>query len=70
MVSGDEKLIKPDHRLYQILFDRYNIDPVESVFIDDSFANITSAKELGMTKKDVIQLVGISLIDAGVTGGQ
>lgn len=49
VVSGDEKLIKPDHRLYHILFDRYNIDPAESVFIDDSLANISSAKELGMT---------------------
>jgi len=49
VVSGDEKLIKPDHRLYQILFDRYNIHPGESIFIDDSLANITAAKELGMT---------------------
>lgn len=49
MVSGDEKLIKPDPRLYHILFDRYNIQPSESIFIDDSFANINSAKELGMT---------------------
>ena len=49
VVSGDEKLIKPDHRLYQILFERYQIDPQDSVFIDDSLPNVKSAKQLGMT---------------------
>jgi 2-haloacid dehalogenase len=49
VVSGDEKLIKPDHKLYHILFDRYNINPTESVFIDDSYPNVMAAKELGMT---------------------
>lgn len=48
VVSGDEKLIKPDHRLYQILFDRYQVDPNKAVFIDDSFPNIEAARELGM----------------------
>ena len=49
VVSGDEKLIKPDHKLYHILFDRYSINPTESVFIDDSYPNVMAAKELGMT---------------------
>lgn len=48
VVSGDEKLIKPDHRIYQLLFNRYGIVPQESVFIDDSLANIEAARELGM----------------------
>ena len=49
VVSGDEKLIKPDHRLYQILFERYQIDPQDSLFIDDSLPNVKAAKQLGMT---------------------
>jgi len=48
VVSGDEKLIKPDHRIYQVLFERYRIDPRESVFIDDSLPNIEAARELGL----------------------
>jgi 2-haloacid dehalogenase len=48
VVSGDEKLIKPDHRIYQLLFNRYGIAPQESVFIDDSPANIEAAQDLGM----------------------
>ncbi|MDR2920234.1 MAG: HAD family phosphatase [Tannerella sp.] len=47
VVSGDEKLIKPDKRLYKVLLDRYKLDAGESVFIDDNLANIQAAQELG-----------------------
>ncbi|GJM30931.1 MAG: hydrolase [Cyclobacteriaceae bacterium] len=49
VVSGDEKLIKPDHRIYQVLFERYRINPENSVFIDDSEKNVEASRELGMT---------------------
>ena len=48
VVSGDEKLIKPDHRIYHRLFNRYHLTPQESVFIDDSLPNIITARKLGM----------------------
>ena len=47
VVSGEEKLIKPDKRIFKVLLDRYMLDAGESVFIDDNHANITSAQELG-----------------------
>ena len=47
VVSGDEKLIKPDPMLYQILLDRYNLKADESLFIDDNKNNIETAKEMG-----------------------
>lgn len=47
VVSGDEKLIKPDKKLYQVLIDRYGINPAESLFIDDNEANAQGAEELG-----------------------
>lgn len=47
VVSGEEKLIKPDKRLYQVLLDRYMLDAEESVFIDDSQPNVQAARELG-----------------------
>lgn len=47
VVSGEEKLVKPDARLYEILLDRYNINPHESLFIDDSLPNIETARQLG-----------------------
>lgn len=47
VVSGDEKLIKPDPKLYQILLNRYNLKAEESLFIDDNLKNIETAQDLG-----------------------
>lgn len=47
VVSGEEKLIKPDKRIYEVLLNRYNLNAEECVFIDDSPANIKAAAELG-----------------------
>lgn len=47
VVSGTEKLIKPDPEIYKLLIDRFSLVPSESLFIDDNKANITAAKELG-----------------------
>lgn len=48
VVSGEEKMIKPDPEFYNVLFDRYDVDPADAVFIDDSKANIKTARELGV----------------------
>ncbi|WP_423900826.1 HAD family hydrolase [Eggerthia catenaformis] len=48
ILSGEEHLLKPDHKLYQILFNRYHLDPKECLFIDDSPINIKAAQALGM----------------------
>jgi 2-haloacid dehalogenase len=48
VVSGDEKLLKPDPRIYQVLFDRYGLAPADCLFIDDVPANIDGAKHAGM----------------------
>lgn len=47
VVSGDEKLIKPDPKLYQVLLDRYNLKANESLFIDDNLKNIETARQMG-----------------------
>jgi len=48
VVSGDEKCIKPDKEIYNILLKRYDLLPEECVFIDDNVHNIDAAKELGI----------------------
>jgi 2-haloacid dehalogenase len=48
VVSGEEGIIKPDPQLFEILFDRYQVDPAHTVFIDDSAANCATAERLGM----------------------
>lgn len=47
VVSGEEKMIKPDHRFFNVLIERHDIRPQRSVFIDDSAKNIAAARELG-----------------------
>lgn len=47
VVSGEEKLIKPDPQIWKLLLDRYQIKAEESVFIDDNIKNIEVAKSLG-----------------------
>ncbi len=49
VVSGEEKTRKPFTRIYEILFDRYQLEPSASIFIDDSLPNVKTASELGMT---------------------
>ena len=48
VVSGEEKLKKPDHALYHVLIDRYQLIPHETIFIDDSLPNVKAAQEIGM----------------------
>ncbi|HEX5127227.1 MAG TPA: HAD family phosphatase [Rhodocyclaceae bacterium] len=48
VVSGRERLIKPDPAIYRVLFERYAIQPEAAIFIDDSLPNILTAQELGM----------------------
>lgn len=47
VVSGVEKLIKPDRRIYELLLHRYLIKAEESVFIDDNINNVKAAEALG-----------------------
>lgn len=47
-VSGVEKTRKPFPEFYQILLNRYNIDPATAVFIDDSHRNILGGEALGI----------------------
>ena len=47
LVSGEEKLIKPDPRFFKLLIDRFQVDPAHAVFIDDVEKNILGAKALG-----------------------
>ncbi len=48
VVSGDEGVGKPDPALFQILLERYALVPHETVFIDDSAANVSAAADLGL----------------------
>lgn len=48
LMSYEVHLIKPDEAIYRALFERCGIRPEESIFLDDSPANLETAKVLGM----------------------
>lgn len=48
VVSGVEKVVKPDRKIYEILLERYSLRPGECVFIDDNQDNVDMAKVLGI----------------------
>lgn len=46
VVSGEEKLIKPDERIYELLLNRYNLNASECLFIDNNYENIRTAQAM------------------------
>ena len=48
VISGHVGVVKPDERIYEILFERVGRPPSELLFVDDSTANVRAAEELGM----------------------
>lgn len=47
VVSGDEKLIKPEKEIFHLLLKRYNLRAENCVFIDDNIKNVQSAADIG-----------------------
>ena len=48
VVSGDEKMLKPEARIYQLLCSRYGVDPKDAIFIDDVPKNVEGANAVGI----------------------
>ena len=48
ILSCDVKLIKPDPQIYKALYEKYKLNPQETVFFDDTEKNIIAAQETGM----------------------
>ena len=51
VISGEEGLLKPDPRLFLRLFERFELEPVDLLFIDDVSENIEAAVALGMRSR-------------------
>ncbi len=48
VVSGEEGLLKPDRRIYELLCSRHGLAAADCLFIDDSAANVAGAWAAGM----------------------
>jgi 2-haloacid dehalogenase len=49
VVSGEEKMRKPFPEFYQLILNRFQLTPEETLFIDDSARNTNAAKEHGLS---------------------
>lgn len=47
VTSFDAKCVKPDAKIFNSVVENFNIKPEETIFFDDSQANIDAAAELG-----------------------
>jgi 2-haloacid dehalogenase len=48
VVSGEEKMRKPFREFYQLILNRFNLTPQETLFIDDNVRNAEAAKDFGI----------------------
>jgi len=48
VVSGEEGLVKPDPRIFQIAVRRFELDPERTFYTDDRQENVNAAVDLGM----------------------
>lgn len=48
LISSDHHVLKPEPRLYEILYETFSLKPEECFFIDDVKANIEGAAATGM----------------------
>ncbi|HEX2606457.1 MAG TPA: HAD family phosphatase [Flavisolibacter sp.] len=48
LVSGEEKIRKPFAPFYQLLIDRFQLNPATTLFIDDNLRNIKAAEAFGI----------------------
>ena len=63
VVSGQEKVVKPDARIFQILCDRAGLAAEDCVFIDDGLHNVAGAKAVGM---DAIHFTDAASLEAAL----
>ncbi|NJS14872.1 MAG: HAD family phosphatase [Sphingopyxis sp.] len=48
IVSGTEKMMKPDPAIYRLAIERFGIDPAGALFVDDVAANVAGAESVGV----------------------
>ena len=48
LVSGEEKLIKPEPEIFELMMNRFNLKPENCLFIDDNFKNVLASRAFGI----------------------
>jgi 2-haloacid dehalogenase len=67
IVSGTEKVMKPDPAIFHLAIDRFGIDPAGALFIDDVAANVAAAEAVGIAGHlftDAVRLEAVLILRA------
>jgi 2-haloacid dehalogenase len=48
VISGLERVAKPDREIFELLLDRFGLDAGTTLFIDDNIGNLAAASALGL----------------------
>lgn len=48
VVSGEERLAKPDPAIYRVLVERFSVEPTRTFFTDDLQQNVDAARAVGL----------------------
>jgi putative hydrolase of the HAD superfamily len=46
--SSELGIVKPDHRIFKYICDKYSLVPSETIFVDDNINNVNSGKDFGL----------------------
>jgi FMN phosphatase YigB (HAD superfamily) len=70
VISGDEKICKPDLEIYRRAVGRMGTDPARTLYVDDTLINANAATELGMVSHHFTDAAGLEnhLDELGVFG--
>jgi 2-haloacid dehalogenase len=71
IVSGTERLMKPDPAIYALATARFGIDPAGALFIDDNPANVAGAEAAGIAAHRFVDAAGLEteLVTRGYLAG-
>ena len=63
VVSCEEGVCKPEKEIYELLLERYSLNPSETIFIDDRKENVEAAEQVGIegfwfNRKDLEGTIG------------
>ena len=65
VVSAEERLLKPDRRIFETLLNRNDLDASACVFIDDSIKNVEGARAAGL---EAVHFTGADRLRADLAG--
>jgi 2-haloacid dehalogenase len=59
VVSGAERVAKPEPEIFRILLDRHDVDPPRTAYVDDVAANVDAAQAVGLRAVQFVDAHGL-----------